>query len=67
MKKFLKKLDFDRKVFSTHLVDSDDLTGFNFFLLGLYHRDTGSHHATEIARMSLKILEKVDVFQIKHR
>ena len=66
MKGFLEKLDFDRKVFSTHLVDTDDLTGF-FFLLGLYHRDTGSHHATEIARMSLKILEKVDVFQIKHR
>ena len=54
-------------MFSTHLVDTDDLTGFYFFLLGLYHRDTGSHHATEIARMSLKILEKVDVFQIKHR
>ena len=34
---------------------------------GLYHRDTGPHHATEIARMSLKILEKVDSFEIKHR
>ena len=34
---------------------------------GLYHRDTGTHHAKEIARMSLKILEKVKVFQIKHR
>ena len=34
---------------------------------GLYHRDTGPHHAVEISRMSLKILEKVDVFEIKHR
>ena len=34
---------------------------------GLYHRDTGPNHAMEIARMSLKILEKVDSFEIKHR
>lgn len=34
---------------------------------GLYHRDTGPHHAVEISRMALKILEKVDVFEIKHR
>ena len=34
---------------------------------GLYHRDTGHHHATEIARMSLTILDKVVMFRIKHR
>ena len=45
----------------------------NFYIVcqiscpGLYHRDTGPHHAVEISRMSLKILEKVDVFEIKHR
>ena len=34
---------------------------------GLYHRDTGHHHAQEIARMSLTILDKVVMFRIKHR
>ena len=34
---------------------------------GLYHRDTGAHHAREIARMSLNIIEKVQLFEIKHR
>ena len=40
---------------------------FQILCPGLYHRDTGPHHAVEISRMSLKILEKVDVFEIKHR
>ena len=34
---------------------------------GLYHRDTGHHHAREIARMSLTIREKVVMFKIRHR
>ena len=50
--------------------DNDLPLNINSFLndfVGLYHRDTGTHHATEISRMSLKIQEKVDIFDIKHR